>query len=95
MSQRKHGAAVAAAVQRDAERARGELAACADPLALLPGLLAWDAALKAEDINPGTSADLTVATAFAWRLGGVSYYAAGGSRPAADAQRAAHVASLP
>jgi len=28
-------------------------------------LLAWDAALKAEGINPGTSADLTVATIFA------------------------------
>jgi triphosphoribosyl-dephospho-CoA synthase len=31
-------------------------------------LLAWDAALKAKNINPGTSADLTVATLFAHRL---------------------------
>jgi triphosphoribosyl-dephospho-CoA synthase len=81
--QRKHGSVAAAAVQREAERAGGELAACADPLALLPGLLAWDTALKAESINPGTSADLTVATAFAWRLGSGSHFAPGGSRPAA------------
>ncbi|MBX4470409.1 triphosphoribosyl-dephospho-CoA synthase [Streptococcus pneumoniae] len=31
-------------------------------------LLAFDAQLKARDINPGTSADLTVATLFASRL---------------------------
>ena len=31
-------------------------------------LLAWDAALKTDGINPGTSADLTVATLFARRL---------------------------
>jgi triphosphoribosyl-dephospho-CoA synthase len=31
-------------------------------------LLAWDAALKARSINPGTAADLTVATLFAHRL---------------------------
>ena len=40
------------------------------PAALLPELLAWDAALKADGINPGTSADLTVATLFAHRLQG-------------------------
>ncbi len=38
------------------------------PETLLPGLLTWDAALKADGINPGTSADLTVATLFANRL---------------------------
>ena len=27
-----------------------------------PGFVAWDERLKAEGINPGTSADLTVAT---------------------------------
>jgi triphosphoribosyl-dephospho-CoA synthetase len=32
------------------------------------GLLGWDAALKSRGINPGTSADLTVATLFAYRL---------------------------
>jgi triphosphoribosyl-dephospho-CoA synthase len=35
---------------------------------LLPELLAWDAELKREGINPGTSADLTVATLFARRV---------------------------
>ena len=31
-------------------------------------LMAWDTSLKARNINPGTSADLTVATLFAHRL---------------------------
>jgi len=35
---------------------------------ILPTLLDWDAALKRAAINPGTSADLTVATLFAHRL---------------------------
>ncbi len=66
--QRKHGAAVAAGLQSESRRFAGEFSACTDPRTLLPGLLAWDAVLKADGINPGTSADLTVATAFAWHL---------------------------
>jgi triphosphoribosyl-dephospho-CoA synthase len=66
---RKHGASAAAAVQRSATRVRREFERYAEPLEMLPKLLMWDANLKAEGINPGTSADLTVATAFAWRLG--------------------------
>jgi triphosphoribosyl-dephospho-CoA synthase len=66
---RKHGPAVAAAVQRQAERVRAEFIACADPSAMLPFLLTWDQALKADGSNPGTSADLTVAVVFARRLG--------------------------
>jgi triphosphoribosyl-dephospho-CoA synthase len=31
-------------------------------------LLEWDASLKRRDINPGTSADLTVATLLAYQL---------------------------
>jgi triphosphoribosyl-dephospho-CoA synthase len=69
--QRKHGSTVANAVQREARPVRDELTACADPALLLPHLLVWDTALKADGINPGTSADLSVATAFAWRLGGL------------------------
>jgi triphosphoribosyl-dephospho-CoA synthase len=38
------------------------------PAALLPDLLTWDTLLKERGINPGTSADLTVATLFAHRL---------------------------
>jgi triphosphoribosyl-dephospho-CoA synthase len=67
--QRRHGSSVAARVQQEAVRAREDLARSVDPTALQPRLLTWDAALKADGINPGTSADLTVATAFAWRLG--------------------------
>jgi triphosphoribosyl-dephospho-CoA synthase len=67
--QRKHGSAVANVVQQAADRVRRELSACTNPALMLPRLLAWDSDLKAARINPGTSADLTVATAFAWRLG--------------------------
>ena len=59
---RKHGAAAAHSVMAEArpwrERARAGYALDADP-----AFAAWDAALKARAINPGTSADLSVATA--------------------------------
>jgi triphosphoribosyl-dephospho-CoA synthase len=63
---RKHGSAAALEVQREG----------ADMLALfqsqgencLANLLAFDESLKARQRNPGTSADLTVATLFADRL---------------------------
>jgi triphosphoribosyl-dephospho-CoA synthase len=67
--QRNHGSEVAASVQQEAGHVRAQLIACADPVVMMPRLLAWDTALKTAGINPGTSADLTVATAFAWRLG--------------------------
>jgi triphosphoribosyl-dephospho-CoA synthase len=35
---------------------------------VVPELLAFDASLKARGLNPGTSADLTVATLFAAAL---------------------------
>ena len=58
---RIHGEAVAHIVMTAAQgweaRARGGVALDADA-----GFAAWDAALKAARINPGTSADLTVAT---------------------------------
>jgi triphosphoribosyl-dephospho-CoA synthase len=64
---RKYGAAVAEDVRRTAaefeRRLRSE-----DPASLLGDLLAWDRSLKQRAINPGTSADLTVATLFAHRL---------------------------
>lgn len=58
---RKHGAAIAAEVQARAAQV--------SPGTPLRELLSWDAELKTRAINPGTCADLTVATAFAWRLG--------------------------
>lgn len=65
---RKLGAEKAAEVQREATKFQSRLRAAERPAEILPTLLAWDAALKADGINPGTSADLTVATLFAYRL---------------------------
>jgi triphosphoribosyl-dephospho-CoA synthase len=67
---RKHGAAVAARLQAQAAPWPERLAGCADPAALVADLLAWDAMLKRQGINPGTSADLTVASIFAHALCG-------------------------
>ena len=65
---RKHGMATAQEVCRGALDFRTRLASGESGTALLPDLLGWDALLKARGINPGTSADLTVATLFAHRL---------------------------
>jgi triphosphoribosyl-dephospho-CoA synthase len=65
---RKHGIAIAEDVQRTATEFLGALKSSRDPAHLDDDLLAWDAALKARNINPGTSADLTVAILFAHRL---------------------------
>jgi triphosphoribosyl-dephospho-CoA synthase len=65
---RKHGAESAERVRREAVSYRRRLQSTDAPDALLGELMAWDAALKARGINPGTSADLTVATLFARRL---------------------------
>jgi triphosphoribosyl-dephospho-CoA synthase len=65
---RKYDAATAEKVRRTAAALFASLRTAKHPAELLPELLAWDAALKAEGLNPGTSADLTVATMFAHRL---------------------------
>ncbi len=62
---RKHGVAVAEALQRKFAERRA-LNAARDRTALLD----FDRELKASSLNPGTSADLTVATEFAARLSG-------------------------
>lgn len=54
---RKHGEAVAQTVMHAAQARRARAQALA-----APGWAEWDDSLKAADINPGTSADLTVAT---------------------------------
>jgi len=64
---RKHGAAVADETRRTAATFLRRMPSV-EPDGLLADLLAWDAALKHGGINPGTSADLTVATLFAHRL---------------------------
>jgi len=64
---RKHGAAVAQSVTLAARAKRAQwrrtLGEAGGAAAGVP-LAAWDAELKAAAINPGTSADLTVATLF-------------------------------
>jgi triphosphoribosyl-dephospho-CoA synthase len=65
---RKHGAVIADEVRTTATTFQASLQATERPAALVPDLLAWDATLKADGVNPGTSADLTVATLFVHRL---------------------------
>jgi triphosphoribosyl-dephospho-CoA synthase len=65
---RKHGAEVAADVRRTGAKFDTLLWSAQEPADLLGKLLAWDAALKVRGINPGTTADLTVATLFGRRL---------------------------
>lgn len=65
---RRHGDAVAECTRRAAAPVLAKLLGCDDPATQLADLLAWDATLKEASINPGTSADLTVATLYAARL---------------------------
>jgi triphosphoribosyl-dephospho-CoA synthase len=65
---RKFDKGVAEAVRREAADWRDALAAARDPEGIVDGLLSWDGELKSRGINPGTSADLTVATLFASTL---------------------------
>lgn len=64
---RRHGAERAEALRRETAGIAAGLDLAARPA---EALLAFDARLKAAGINPGTSADLTVATLFCARLGG-------------------------
>jgi triphosphoribosyl-dephospho-CoA synthase len=65
---RKFGAPIAEEVRGAAIAQRDRLQATDNPEALLGDLMTWDRDLKQRGINPGTSADLTVATLFAHRL---------------------------
>jgi triphosphoribosyl-dephospho-CoA synthase len=77
---RKHGAAVAEGVRSSARALNARLQSSLEPAHLLPDLLAWDRDLKARAINPGTSADLTVATLFVGRLPRITEQARGPAR---------------
>ena len=55
-------------IGRAAMRLREQFDAARDPAEVLPEVLAYDRSLTARSVNPGTSADLTVATLFASRL---------------------------
>ena len=61
---RKHGAALAHSVMRSAQGWQAR-ALAGEPLDAAPDFVAWDLELKAAGLNPGTSADLTVAVLFA------------------------------
>lgn len=65
---RRHGAGAARALCRRVLPPTRRLLASHSPAELRGELLALDGALKAEAINPGTTADLTVAACFACRL---------------------------
>lgn len=61
---RKHGAETARSTREKGVQMYFQLEQCADPVMMQDALLQWDADLKQAGINPGTSADLTVITAF-------------------------------
>ena len=66
--QRKFGTAQGLEVQEEAKALAARLNDSEDPRAVEPDLMAFDRSLKARGLNPGTSADLTVATLFAASL---------------------------
>jgi len=68
---RKYGTATAERVRRQASWLRVRALAAPRLEDVLPELLVWDKELKDAGINPGTSADLTVATLFVHRLRGL------------------------
>lgn len=61
---RKHGAETARSIREKGVQMYVRLEQCRDPVMMQDALMAWDAELKSVGINPGTSADLTVVTAF-------------------------------
>lgn len=65
---RKHGAQAAATVCREAGLLVQALGRANDPAQEMPALEEFDRRLKAKSINPGTSADMTVATLVAMDL---------------------------
>jgi triphosphoribosyl-dephospho-CoA synthase len=66
--ERKFGDRMAARVREEARPIESSLVESQAPEAMTAPLLAFDLALKARGLNPGTSADLTVATLFAAAL---------------------------
>ena len=59
---RKHGSAVAEVLRSEAIHHEWSFMGCDNPRTYLGELLRFDARLKKDALNPGTSADLTVAT---------------------------------
>ena len=73
---RKFGLATAEQVRTEAVQLRNSLPN--DPIAAVPALSAFDRALKERGLNPGTSADLTVASLLASELGDMLAIPTGG-----------------
>ena len=69
--ERKFGTRMAALVREEAGPIEASFTACQSPEAMTAPLAAFDQALKQRGLNPGTSADLTVATLFATALLGL------------------------
>jgi triphosphoribosyl-dephospho-CoA synthase len=65
---REHGPAVAEEVRSKAGSFLARLRNAPEPSAMLADLMTWDHLLKSRGHNPGTSADLTVATLFVHHL---------------------------
>ncbi len=68
---RKYGIDQARQIQQEAIQHRQVLFALDNPKTYFKTLMAWDTDLKNRGINPGTSADLTVASLFVLALHGV------------------------
>jgi triphosphoribosyl-dephospho-CoA synthase len=66
--ERKFGTRTATLVREEAAPIEASLTECQAPEAMTAPLTAFDRALKERGLNPGTSADLTVATVFAATL---------------------------
>ncbi len=66
---RNHGAEAAERTRQEAAAVQVELAAAGDEPARISLLMAFDRRLKTQGINPGTSADLTVASLLVHDLG--------------------------
>jgi triphosphoribosyl-dephospho-CoA synthase len=66
--ERKFGTRIATLVREEAAPIEASLTECQSPEAMVAPLTAFDRALKERGLNPGTSADLTVATLFAASL---------------------------
>ncbi|MBA3697001.1 MAG: triphosphoribosyl-dephospho-CoA synthase [Methylotenera sp.] len=65
---RKYGEAIAGMVMLEAKEMEVEFKATDNPKLVQKSLMNWDASLKKRGINPGTSADLTVASLLAYAL---------------------------
>ena len=65
---RKYGKEMAQVIQQEAKNHFQSFSSQENPKVYQAALLAWDADLKKRGINPGTSADLTVATILANNL---------------------------